>query len=72
MTNCKVEKEGERPSKCKFKSICVFDGFIIRKDGKFLKVSSELKNVLVTRKNQPHVWKKNLRPKGIYNDICNY
>ena len=45
----KKEKESKKPSKCRFKSICVFDESVTEKDGEFLKAMSELGNALTTR-----------------------
>ena len=50
MSERKKEKEIENPSRCKFKSIYVFNDIETRKSGEFLITASDLDNALVARR----------------------
>ena len=49
MSEGKKEREGERSSKSRFKSICIFGGSNIGKDGGFVKAANELGAALAAR-----------------------
>ena len=46
----KEEKERKKPPKHRFKFICVFNEYDVRREGEFIAVKSELENVLAAKK----------------------
>ena len=50
MSDTKGKKESEGPSRCRFKTICVFGGSKLGKDRELVKAATELGSALATRK----------------------